>query len=68
MKKDAMMKHDGEANDMSMPMPPSTVMLTGSSVSKKYVGRRVSVTGPITMGSQTSLAVKSVKVVAKSCS
>jgi len=69
MKKDPMMKHEGAAmEDMSMPMAPNSVMLTGSSVSKKYVGRKVSVTGPVTMGAQTSLAVKSVKVVAKSCS
>ncbi len=69
MKKDAMMKHDGDAmDDMRMPMAPNSVMLVGSAVSKKYVGRKVSVAGSATMGPQTSLTVKSVKVVAKSCS
>ena len=69
MKKDSMMKQDGDAmHDMSMPMAPSSVMLIGSAVSKKQLGQKVSVTGPVTMGSQTTLAAKSVKVVAKSCS
>ena len=62
------------ADDMSMSMPNS-IVLTGSSVSKKHFGRKVSVTGGVTMepadamGHQTStLAVRSVKVVGQSCS
>jgi hypothetical protein len=68
-KKDTMMEHEGHAaEDMSMPAAPSSVMLAGSAVSKKYLGRKVSVSGPVTMASQTSVAVKSIKVIAKACS
>jgi hypothetical protein len=67
--KDTMMKHEGHAGeDMSKPAATSSVMLAGSAVSKKYLGRKVSVSGPVTMASQTSVAVKSIKVIAKACS
>jgi hypothetical protein len=69
------MKHDGDGmDDMNMAMTPSAVMLDGSSVSKRHLGHKVSVTGTVTMdpkamGQQMStLAVKSLKVVGKSCS
>ena len=64
------------SNDMNMDhMMPSAVALTGSSDLKKHVGQRVTVTGSLSNGSigtmrndLDTLAVGSLKVVAKSCS
>ena len=56
-------------------MMPSAVVLTGRSDLKKHVGQKVTVTGSLSHGmSETmsndrdTLAVASLKVVAKSCS
>ena len=84
MRHDGMMEGDatmakkdepGASNEMHDHMMPGTVVLTGRSDLKKHVGQKVTVTGSLSHGmSETmpndrdTLAVASLKVVAKSCS
>ena len=72
MNQDAMMKTDSE---MAKKAEPSTVVLTGRSDLKKHVGQKVTVTGSLSHGmsetmsnNRDTLAVASLKIVAKSCS
>ena len=70
MRKDMMkdgMKHDTMASDSMSheAMMPSTLSLTGKAVRTSHVGRKVSVTGSL---ASSSFTVKSLKVVAASCS
>jgi hypothetical protein len=78
MKGDMTMKKDMGTMDKDMRgdhMTPSTVALTGSPDLKKHIGQRVTVTGSVSAGSTgtmrddlDTLTVRSLKVVAKSCS
>src|SRR5580765_2493481 len=72
MNHDAMMKTDSE---MAKKDEPSAVVLTGRSDLKKHVGQKVTVTGSLShdmsetmSNSRDTLAVASLKIVAKSCS
>ena len=72
MNHDAMMKTDSE---MAKKDESSAVVLTGRSDLKKHVGQKVTVTGSLSHGmsetmsnNRDTLAVASLKVVAKSCS
>jgi len=72
MNHDAMMRTDAE---MAKKDEPSAVVLTGRSDLKKHVGQRVTVTGSLShdmsetmSNNRDTLAVASLKVVAKSCS
>ena len=72
MNHDAMMKTDSE---MAKKDEPSAVVLTGRSDLKKHVGQKVTVTGSLSHAmsetmpnSRDTLAVASLKIVAKSCS
>ncbi len=79
MKNDSeMAKKDGPSASNEMPgdhMMPGAVVLTGRSDLKKHVGQKVTVTGSLSHGmsetmsnNRDTLAVASLKVVAKSCS
>jgi len=82
MRHDAMMKSDSDMAKKDEPsdmhgdhMMPSAVALTGRSDLKKHVGQKVTVTGSLshamsetTANDRDTLAVASLKVVAKSCS
>ena len=73
----AMMHHDGAMKSESKMhddhMMPSAVVLTGRADLKKHVGQKVTVTGSLsramseTPNDRDTLAVASLKVVAKSC-